>query len=464
MVFSSIEFLLLFLPVFLLLYGIAPQRLKNVILLSGSLVFYALGEPKYLLLLLGSVLINYWLGLHIARRSSRRENGAEQKLAKSEKRRKRLLFLAVTGNIGLLAVFKYGTGEDGLPLGISFYTFQALSYLIDVYRGEQRREESFVRFASYITMFPQLVSGPIVLYGEVRQRLRRRRFCLEQLSDGLKCFTAGLVLKVLLADRIGLLWQEIQVTGFASVSTALAWLGAAAYSLEIYFDFYGYSLMAAGLGRVLGFELPENFREPYMAVSVREFYRRWHMTLGRWFCRYVYIPLGGSRQGEFRTVCNLLIVWFLTAVWHGNTPNFLIWGMSLCLLIIMERRLEAMGARKLFSRGVLKIVPHLYLWFVIPVTWICFAVTDLSQLQICLGRMFGLTEGIRVSAGDWQKALASYGYLFAAGFFACTPLAKRLYERWKDRLPGMAVLAVLFWICVWRLKVEGHNPFMYRYF
>lgn len=464
MVFSSIEFLLCFLPVFLLLYGITPNRLKNVTLLSGSLVFYALGDPVDLIMLMVSVLVNYYLGLYMVQRVRLKGKGRNQKGRKIEKRNQWLLTLAVTGNLGMLALFKYGAGNRGLPLGISFYTFQVLSYLIDVYRGVQRRETSFVNFATYITMFPQLVSGPIVAYGEVRRELTAREFGLRPLQEGLKCFTMGLAAKVLLADRLGFLWQEVQVTGFESISTPLAWIAAMAYSLKIYFDFYGYSLMAIGLGRMLGFELPENFRLPYMAGSVREFYRRWHITLGRWFCQYVYIPLGGSRHGELRTVCSLLAVWLLTAIWHGSTANFLIWGLLLCMLIVAERQFERLGIAKHFRQGALKAVPHLYLWAVIPITWMCFAITDISQLQIYLGRMFGLVEGIRVSTADWRKAFGTYWYLFAVGFFACTPWMKRLYQRFKDSLVGMVILAALFWVCVWRIHVEGQNPFMYSSF
>ena len=267
-----------------------------------------------------------------------------------------------------------------------------------------------------------------------------------------------------MADRLGLLWREVQVTGFESISTPLAWIAAVAYSMKLYFDFYGYSLMAVGLGQMLGFSLPSNFNDPYMASSVRTFYRRWHMTLGRWFSRYVYIPLGGNRKGEWRTLFNLLCVWLLTALWHGSTLNFLIWGLMLWALIVLERQLGRLGAEKLVSHGVLRVLPHLYLWFVIPVSWMCFAITDLSQLGIYLGRMFGVVEGIRVSAGDWVKAVTNYGALFAAGAIACTPVLGKLFRKFKDSLPGMFLLILLFWLCVWRLQVEGQNPFMYLNF
>lgn len=429
-------------------------------LLAGSLIFYALGEPRYLVLLMLSVLVNYFAGLHLEQMPRQKGKQNKQKRNKHNRKRKRIFILALTFNIGILAVCKIALEEAALPLGVSFYTFQVLSYLIDVYRGEQKKERSFVCFATYITMFPKLVSGPITGYGEVRESLHERKFDMVKLQEGLKLFTMGLAAKVLLADRLGLLWREVQVTGFESISTPLAWLAAAAYSMKIYFDFYGYSLMARGLGRMLGFELPANFRTPYMACSVRDFYRRWHITLGSWFCKYIYIPLGGSRNGELRTVLNLLAVWILTSVWHGSTANFLLWGVLLWLLIVFERQLEALGADKLL-KGPLKLIPHLYLWVVIPVTWICFAVTDLSQLQAYLGRMFGVTEGIRVSARDWIKALETYGYLFATGALACTPVLRKLFQKWKDSFIGALILAGLFWLCIWRLQVEGNNPFMY---
>lgn len=469
MVFSSIEFLLFFLPIFLIIYSIVPEKLKNVTLLSGSLIFYAYGELRYLPLLMLSILVNFFLGLYLGRREPRRTDEEQKSKLRTNRyklnRKRRAVFVtAILYNVGMLAAFKYGRAGTHLPLGISFYTFQILSYLIDVYRGSQRREPSFLKFATYISMFPQLLSGPIVNYGEVRKNLASREFTAKGVQDGFKVFTMGLAAKVLLADRIGLLWQEVQVTGFASISTPLAWLAAIAYSLKIYFDFYGYSLMAMGLGRMLGFTLPENFNNPYMATSVRDFYRRWHMTLGRWFREYVYIPLGGNRKGEYRTVCHLLAVWFLTSIWHGSTGNFLIWGMLLWLGIVTERQLDALGVTAVVEKVPGKVLNRLYVWAYIPITWVCFAITDIRQLQIFLGRMFHVVPGIRVSAGDWRKALVNYGVLFAVGAIASTPLLQKLFGRFKDNWLVMTLLAALFWLCVWRLQVEGQNPFMYLHF
>lgn len=438
MVFSSIEFLLYFLPIFILVYMIVPQRPRNGILVIGSLIFYAYGDLRWLGLLVVSAVCNFVLARVIRRKSG--------------------LIAAVAVNIGVLVVFKYYQGGAMLPLGISFYTFQVVSYLVDVYRREVPAERRFWDFAAYIMMFPKLVMGPITSYQEVRRQLRRRICNAESLQDGLKLFILGLCGKVLLADQLALLWHEVQVTGYESISTPLAWIAAVAYSLQLYFDFAGYSLMAVGLGRMLGFGLPENFRQPYMALSVREFYRRWHMSLGDWFCKYVYIPLGGSRKGEGRTVCNLLMVWLLTSLWHGITGNFLIWGMGICLLIILERQVGRLW------KGKAPAVCHLYLWAVIPVTWMCFAITDLGQLGIYLSRMFGLGESVAVYAQDWQRALIDYGLLLGAGMAASTPLVRWVYQKLEKRWFGMLLLAVGFWFCVHRIILEGGNPFMYRNF
>ncbi|MCI9322184.1 MAG: MBOAT family protein [Lachnospiraceae bacterium] len=513
MVFSSIEFLLYFLPIFILIYMAVPQKLKNAVLMLGSMVFYAYGDLRWLGLLAVSTAANYMLARVINRRSG--------------------LIAALAVNIGILILFKYYQGGTLLPLGISFYTFQMVSYLIDVYRGEIEAEEKFIDFAVYVMMFPKLVMGPITSYQDIRRQLRRRRCDAECLQDGLKLFILGLCGKVLLADRLALLWQEVQVTGFESISTPLAWIAAVAYSLQLYFDFVGYSVMAQGLGRMVGFKLPENFRQPYMASSVREFYRRWHMSLGNWFCKYVYIPLGGSRRGEGRTICNLLAVWLLTSLWHGTTANFLIWGMGICLLIILERQVgqlwnritggrdmeqrddrdggrvspRARGRRARFQRqsearssmwseegfedldaeeedirgreqtrrkdgsnaqGSAKtkvpMICHLYLLAVIPVTWMCFAITDLDQLCVYLSRMFGLGSGVAVHVGDWQQALTNYGLLLGAGMVASTPLVHWAYQKLEKRWVGMFLLAASFWFCIHRILLQGENPFLYLNF
>ena len=313
-----------------------------------------------------------------------------------------------------------------------------------------------MKFATYVIMFPKLISGPITRYGDISDSLTERTFTVRGLEDGMKLFILGLAAKVLLADRVGILWHEVQVTGFESISTPLAWLAAIAYSMEIYFDFWGYSLMAMGLGRMMGIELPANFRRPYMARSVRDFYRRWHMTLGQWFCRYVYIPLGGSRQGELRTIFNLLVVWMLTGFWHGAGWNFFCWGGLLWICIVLERQL---GRLKFVHK--MKVLPHIYLWLVIPMSWMCFAITDLSQLQVYLDKMLWLVPGFSGGYEDAWKALSTYGGLLLVSGLACTPVIEKLYHKWQDKLPVKVLLAGLFWYCIWRLLLEGNNPFMY---
>lgn len=462
LIFSSIEFLLFFLPLFVILYGLTPKKFKNMTLLSGSLVFYAYGNPMRLVLLMVSVAVNYMFGLHLGTDRKRRNSEFyKRKNTKQERKRKVLFPIAIFFNVGFLLWFKAGLGEAELPLGISFYTFQMISYLVDVRRRDVERETSFIRFATYVVMFPQLVSGPIVEYGQVREALFGRRFGAETLRDGLKVFTMGLAAKVILADRIALLWQEIQVTGFESITTGMAWIGALSYSLTIYFDFYGYSLMAIGLGKMFGFELPVNFDNPYLAGSVREFYRRWHMTLGRWFAKYVYIPLGGNRRGMLRTIFNLLVVWILTSLWHGSTINFLFWGLGLWVLIVIERLLDVPVFEKFRDSFLGKFLGHIYLWAVIPVSWMCFAITDLGELQTFLGRMFGVIPAVSVNSVDWKNALSDYGGLLLAGMFCCTAGMQKLFKRFKDGFVGTVILVGLFWYCVWCVQKQGENPFLY---
>lgn len=470
MVFSSIEFLLGFLPIFLLIYYLTPVKYKNIALFAGSLFFYAYGEPRFVLLLLASMVINYFAGRVVAPEEGRKEGV------------RKLCFIGIlVVNIAVLAVFKWAPEGWGLPLGVSFYTFQIISYLADVYRGEIPSEHFFLKLGTYICMFPQLVAGPIVNYSEVSGQLTHPDITAKSVDEGLKTFVWGLVMKVLIADRLSVLWREISTIGYISISTPLAWMGAISYSMQIYFDFYGYSLMAIGLGKMLGYRLPVNFRLPYMADSVREFYRRWHMTLGRWFTKYVYIPMGGSRKGFGRTLFNLAVVWLLTSVWHGGSLNFLIWGMSLCLLIMLEKTVAFVrekkggtariqkeiteGVPENLSKNIQKKIPkvmgHLYVLVAIPVTWMCFAITKIDDLGVYIGRMFGLIGGIHVNAGVFGEKCAKYGLTLAIAAVLCTPIGEKLFQKWKDRAPGMVVLVGLFWVCVWYILTMGDNPFMY---
>ncbi len=467
MVFSSIEFLLGFLPVFLVIYYLTPVKYKNIILFIGSLFFYAYGEPKYVFLLLLSMVINFAFGRMIEQkyRGSKKRKPKRQeveKFRKSEYKRKLCFITIILVNVVILALFKWTPDGMGLPLGVSFYTFQVISYLVDVYRGEIKAERSFLKLGTYICMFPQLVAGPIVNYSEVSETLKKPVVSGKQFDCGLKTFVWGLVLKVLIADRLSLLWREIATIGYVSISTPLAWMGAFSYSMQIYFDFYGYSLMAIGLGRMLGYSLPINFDMPYMAKSIRGFYRKWHMTLGRWFTKYVYIPMGGSRKGVLRTMCNLLVVWVLTSFWHGGSLNFLLWGMLLYLFIMAEKMIGMLLKKQNKNAGVLRnVLGHCYVLLVIPVTWMCFAIGKTTDLYHYLGRMFGFVEGLNVNPLMFAEKWSKYGILLLIAAFLCTPVAEKLFNKWRDRLPGMVVLTGLFWLCVWYLVTMGDNPFMY---
>ena len=445
MIFSSIEFLLWFLPIFLIVYGITPRKYRNLTLLVGSIVFYARGDVRYLPLLMISILCNYFLGLHLAKRSP-----------KTLWRKKLLLILTLGANLAVLLWFKDWGGSAGLPLGISFYTFQILSYQIDVYRGEVSREYSFLKFATYVIMFPKLISGPITRYGDISDSLTERTFTVRGLEDGMKLFILGLAAKVLLADRVGILWHEVQVTGFESISTPLAWLAAIAYSMEIYFDFWGYSRMAVGLGHMLGFSLPRNFDHPYAARTMTDFWRRWHITLGAWFRDYVYIPMGGSRQGMPRTILNLLVVWLLTGIWHGSTWNFLLWGLLIFLLIALEK----LGLGPFLERH--RKVARVYMLLAIPLTWLLFAVPDVGQIGIYLTRLFPFFGGgIAVNRGDFLRYGKQFGLFLVLGFLLSSPWPERIWVRIRSSAVGTAVCLLLFWVAVYYISVSVNDPFMY---
>ena len=464
MVFSSLEFIFRFLPLFLLIYYIIPARFRNAVLFLGSLCFYAWGDLKYLFLILISILINYFIVIEMKR------NKIYSRM---------WLIAALLYNFGMLFFFKYinfvieninipvralthGTGigalQLGLPLGISFYTFQAVSYVIDVYREDIKVNPNLFRFATYLVMFPKLVSGPIAAYGDMEEQLAERRYGLFKFEKGLKLFVIGLGMKVLLANRIGILWNDIQTIGFESISTPLAWLGSFGYSLQLYFDFQGYSLMAIGIGRMLGFHLPENFNHPYMAKSMTEFWRRWHMTLGAWFRNYVYIPLGGNRRGTGRLAINMLVVWLLTGLWHGASWNFVLWGLVLFILILFEK----LYFKRILDRS--RIIARIYMLLAIPLTWTLFAVSNLRDAGIYFGRMFGVVPGINVNTGDFMKYFGQYKWLFLVGFLFCFPYGKRLFQKFQNNIFCTAILFLIFWYSVYLLANGINNPFLYFQF
>lgn len=469
MVFSSLEFLFVFLPIFLVLYYCLADKYRNGLLFAGSILFYGLGEPTYLFLILYSVLVNYLFGLLISR------------CMNYPARKKLLLFLSLLYNFGLLFYFKYmdfflenintvlyKSGSNlqftllhlVLPLGISFYTFQIVSYIIDVYRGTVPVETSFVNLGAYLCMFPQLIAGPIVVYSDIHDALEKRKLTIINLDEGLKTFILGLGSKVILANQIGTLWNEVCMIGYESISTPLAWLGAAAYSMQLYFDFWGYSLMAIGLGKMLGFHMPVNFNHPYTARSVTDFWRRWHITLGAWFREYIYIPLGGNRKGRFTTLRNLLIVWFLVGFWHGADWNFILWGLLIFILQIIEKNLLLPFLRK--EHMIAKLLSHAYMTLYILVSWTIFAISDFSQLRIYLARMFPFFGiGNTLNSIDFVKYLTTYAPLLLICLFFCTEYPKKLAEKLEQKLLNVGISVAIFWYAVYYLSIGLNNPFLY---
>lgn len=459
MVFSSLIFIFLFLPVFYGLYIWIPKKYANAWTLLASLLFYLYGtwnQPEYMVLIVASAIANYVFGIWID----------------STERKKPVLIMGLVFHFLWLFIFKYAAffGESInaafgfnlpyqefiLPLGISFYTFQETSYLLDVYWEKQPCEKNFLRLATYILMFPQLIAGPIVNYGEVAEQLKRRYFSLGNLNDGLRTFTLGLASKVLLANRIGELWTQVQAIGFESITTPLAWMGIVAFSLQIYFDFYGYSLMAIGLGKMMGLKLPKNFNYPYYSVSMTEFWRRWHITLGRWFREYVYIPLGGNRKGALRTIFNLLIVWTLTGLWHGADWNFILWGLCLFVILVLE---------KLVYKDFLeqhRFVGHIYMAFCIPLSWLLFAVNSIEQIGIYLTRLFPIYgQSTTAFGGDYIKYGKMYGLTMVIGLILSQPFLHKWYRRHKEAWWMSLLLLALFWGSVYYLYLGLDNPFLY---
>lgn len=463
MVFSSTIFLCVYLPLVLLGYYICPKKGRNLFLLIASLVFYAWGEPKYVFLMIFSILVNYIFGRLM---DKHREN---------KKRLKLMLVLSVVIDIGLLSVFKYtdfiitnvnaifGANFDllniALPIGISFYTFQAMSYTIDVYRNDVRVQKNLIDFGMYITMFPQLIAGPIVRYADVQDQLAERSVTTADFSEGIMRFVVGLGKKVLLANQMGAVWSEIYALG-GDVSALMAWTGAIAYTFQIYFDFSGYSDMAIGLGRMFGFKFPENFRYPYQSVSITDFWRRWHITLSTWFKEYLYIPLGGNRRGLARQALNLLIVWSLTGFWHGAGWNFVLWGLYYFVILFIEKLflLKALDKLPKFFR-------HVYALLLIIIGWVIFASDDVSVLLPFLGSMFGANGAI---GGMDVYTLLTKAALLVICCIASTELPKKLFlsaagamnEKAAFTLKSVLTIALLA-LSMILLIGDSYNPFLY---
>lgn len=468
MVFSSIAFIMYFMPVFFLVYYILPASYKNAWLFLASLGFYyygVRGNPGYLLLMIMSVVVNFVAGKLIAAQKTKRA-------------RKAWLVVGVVYDLGWLILFKYlgflienlnalfgamhvkvqlETWNLILPIGISFYTFQIISYLVDVYRRETKAEKSLISLGTYLCMFPQLIAGPIVNYHLIQEQLHKRKHSMEKVESGLKVFALGLAYKVLLANRVGHLWTEVTAIGYESISTPLAWMSIVAYSLQLYFDFYGYSLMAIGLGRMMGFDFPQNFNNPYMAVSMTDFWRRWHMTLGGWFREYVYIPLGGNRGGFAKTVRNMFVVWLLTGLWHGANWNFVLWGLLLFVLLFVEKA----GLGKVLERH--KALGHIYMILWIPLSWLVFVITDLSQLGIYLQKLFPFfgNAGTVLFQGDYLKYGKTYGIYLVLGILFATGVQEKLLKKNKNRLWVILLLLALFWASVYCMYLGMDDPFLY---
>lgn len=454
MVFSSIMFLTRFLPLVLIVYFLVPGCMKNtwrnLVLFMFSLAFYAWGEPVYIWLMIFSTVVDYVNG------------GLAGYFIARDKRNTAKVFvgLSVVINLTLLAVFKYA-GKFVLPIGISFYTFQSMSYTIDVYRGKAKAEKNPINFGAYISLFPQLIAGPIVRFSDIATQLRERTINLERIRYGVLRFVCGLGKKVLLANQAGEIFQTIANYKVSQMTTVSAWLGILAFMFQIYFDFSGYSDMAIGLMAVFGFEIPENFKYPYEAKSITEFWRRWHISLGNWFKEYVYIPLGGSRKGNARTFLNIFIVWFLTGLWHGATINFTLWGLYFCFFLIMEKT----WLLKLLDK-IPRVFSHIYALVVIYFGWLLFAWEDIHGHRVYMKAMLGMA-GAGVVNKESLYLLVSNALLMVIMAIGCTSLPKYLAKKVtkKDGVGAslcMSVyVAIILLLSIAYLVNGTYNPFLY---
>lgn len=452
MVFSGLVFLFLFLPASLLLYYICPVRFRNLLLLLVSLVFYAWGEPKYILIMIFSAVFDYVNGRLIGRFDATGKRGASRAV----------MVVSVVGNLAILGTFKYAGAFTGLalPIGISFYTFQTMSYTIDVYRGEVAPQRNFINFAAYVTMFPQLIAGPIVRYRTVEKQLENRSVSVDKFADGIRRFIVGLAKKVMLANMAGKLWEYAFSSPADERTMLMCWLGAIGFTFQIYFDFSGYSDMAIGLGKMFGFDYEENFKYPYMQKSITGFWRTWHISLGTWFKEYVYIPLGGNKKGVPRQLLNIFIVWGLTGIWHGASFNFLVWGLYFALFLIMEKLFLGRALSK-----APKFVGHIYTMLVVIVGWVIFAVEDFGDIGGYLAGMFGAGGAFGTEA---VYALRKFLPLLAVFAVGCTNLPSRIagkFVRAAKPLPRAAAvnlfLFLAFLVCVGLIIGDSYNPFLY---
>ena len=468
MVFSSLLFLFRFLPIVFLVYVITPKKLKNFVLYLASLIFYAWGEPKYVVLMIFSTVVDFIHGDLVYRFKKKGNIKAAR------------CFVASSAiiNLGLLGYFKYSgliieslgavlkkdftIPDIALPIGISFYTFQTMSYTIDIYRGKCKPQKNIIDFGAYVALFPQLIAGPIVSYHQIDQELRERKMTTKGFYEGILCFMAGLSKKVLLANNAGLLFDQVKALG-SRQSVVAAWIGLLAYSFQIYFDFSGYSDMAIGLGKMLGFHFPKNFDYPYISKSITEFWRRWHITLSSWFRDYVYIPLGGNRKGLIKQIRNIAIVWILTGIWHGASYNYVLWGVYFGLLLILEK----MFLKKWLDR-IPAVFSHLYSIFFILMGWLIFSFEALGEGMAYGKVMFGMAE-VAFANDMVLYLIRNYGVLLIVCLIGCTPLIKKwakvcLESKKHQGLVTVAVnvvMILLFVIITAYLVDASYNPFLY---
>ena len=464
MVFSTPLFLFFYLVACLAIYYVTPLKLRNLVLLAFSLLFYYWGEQIYVVIMFLSIFIDYGHGFLVERYKERGNIRAAKWAVAS----------SIIFNLGLLGFFKYwdfiagsliAVGLDfmpildvHLPIGISFYTFQTMSYTIDVYRGDTKAQKSIVNFGAFVTLFPQLIAGPIIKYKDLGDQIDSRTTTMDKFAAGVKIFMVGLGKKVLIANNVGMLWDSYLVMAPENLSVAGAWLGVIAFTFQMYFDFSGYSDMAIGLGRMLGFEFMRNFNYPYISRSITDFWRRWHISLSTWFREYLYIPLGGNRCSRGRWVFNLFIVWSATGIWHGASWNFLIWGLYFFVILILEKFVLAE-----FLKKAPAIITHIYAMAMVLVGWTIFAIEDFTHLGLYLKTMFGMA-GAPLVDGAFQYYLTSYAPILLIAAVASTPLGATVMGRLRPRTAAvvkMLLILVGLVICTAYLVDASYNPFLY---
>ena len=465
MVFSSIVFLYIFLPIMLLIYFVVPRKLKNAVMILASLVFFAWGEIRYIFIMLILAVMDFFCGKGINKNEG---NKPKQKL---------YLFIDIGVNLLILFFFKYADFiivnineilntqipllNIPLPIGVSFNTFQSLSYIIDVYRGTVKCEKSFYNYLTYTTLFPQIIAGPIVRYETVDEELETKKISMDNFSKGMRRFIVGLGKKVLIANNVGALWNIIEIGEYSEMSMLLSWISIIAFALQIYFDFSGYSDMAIGLANIFGMDFDENFNYPYISKSITEFWRRWHITLGSWFRDYIYIPLGGNKKGFLKQIRNILIVWFLTGAWHGASWNFILWGLFFGVILILE---------KVILLKLLKKLPtwtnYVYTAFLVLISWVIFAFEDLGKVKDYLFTMFHLNKTNIVNA-EGLYYLKNYFIIIVIGLILSTPVISKLLKKLEEKhtnIRSILITGIYIGILVLStasLVSDSYNPFLY---